>query len=264
MNRSPGTTVAWLGLLGLCALGLTVSAMFALIVPDYRGITFYSVMASLCLSELVLFGYSAYFLTVPQTVKRPSPAVRMRILVLIVLWFLVILISGVVAVHPAQADTFYSDKVLVFQAILTFFLLAGAFFLHRQDVWIQQRDDAPMRERVHLQSYAGGVDALIDTLRSLANRLPAHAVELDRLTKRFDLLKSQLLSVSPVAERPMDRLVEPISTEEVESQIRSLREQVTQLGQVEEGQLGERVVTVRENVDTLIALLRRREDVIAF
>ena len=113
MPRSPLTTVLCLSLLLLCGMGLTIVSFFALIVPEDRGPTFYVVLASLCAAEAVLFGYLAYFATVPHSVKRPSPAVRMRILVLVIIWFLIVLCTGIFAVHPGQADTFFSDKIII-------------------------------------------------------------------------------------------------------------------------------------------------------
>lgn len=264
MDRSPGTTLLWLALLGLCAVGLTIAAFYAFIVPEYRGMTFYSVMTSICIAEVVFFGYFAYMLTVPHTVKRPSPAARMQIMVLVVIWFLAILISGSIAVHPSQTGTFYSDKIVLFQAIFTFLLLLGAFFYHRQDVVIQQRDEVPQRERVHLQSYAMGVDGLLDSLRLLGERRPDSAVELDRLTKRLDTLKSQLMSVSAAAEGHADRLVQPISPQEIEQQLRQLHDGVGHLTKATGQEFGEQMLQVRRSVDSLIALLRRREDAITF
>jgi hypothetical protein len=264
MNRSSGTMVFWLGLFALVAIGLTVASFFALVVPDDRGQTFYSVMVSLCVAELVLFGYSAYMLTVPQTVTRPSPAVRMRIMVLVVIWFLIILISGAVAVHPDRADTFYGDKIILFQCILTFLFLMGAFFFHWQDVSLQVRDAAPQRERVHIQSYTTGMDDLLTIVRRLEDQYPESAVDVDRLAKKLDSLKTQLLTVSPVAQRPTERLVQPVDTEQIEQQLREIHETVKALADAAEGEVAEKIRAAGGSVDDLAGLLRRREDVISF
>ncbi len=264
MHRATVSTVVWLALLCLAAIGLTIASFYAFLIPEYRGITFYSVIASTCAAELVLFAYLGYVLTVPHTVKRPSPAVRMRILALVVLWFLVILVSGSVAAHPSQADSFYSDKILVFQSILTFLLLLGAYFFHRQDVLVQVRHDEPLRQRVHLQSYAVGIDELADVLRSATERHPAGALELDRLAKRLDTLKSQLMSVSPVAEREPARLVAPLNTEQIEERLREVHDRVRRLAEAGDDVLGEHLVRARQSVDALLGLLRRREEVTAF
>ncbi len=264
MNRASGITLFWLVLLGAAAVALTVSTFYAFVLPDHRGPTFVSVIASTCVAEIVLFGYAAYFLTVPHTVKRPSPAVRMQILVLVVIWFFIVLVTGAVAVHPTLSDTFYSDKILVFQSILTFLMLAGAFFLHRQDVVLQVREEAPQQSRVRLQSFAGGVDALMDTLRSLAGQRPAQAAEIERLTKRLDTLKTQLLSVSPVAEREPERKVEPLSDEEIVEGLKQLHQSVAGLSSAGDEQIENRLASVRRELDALSGLLRRREDVLTF
>lgn len=264
MNRSPAATVAWLGLLLLAAIGLTVGTFYAFLLPEDRGTTFYLVVTSTCLAEVVLFGYTAYFLTVPHTVTRPSPAVRMRILTLVVIWFFIMLVSGSVAVNPAMADTFYGDKIIVLQAILTFLLLLGAFFFHRQDVVLQMRDEAPQRQRVRVQSFAGGVDAMLVSLRGLAGEHPNCATEVERLAKRVDTLKSQLLSVSPLAQREMGRQVEPVSDEDIVAGLRRLHGAVETLAGAGAEQLDEPLAAVRREVDGLSALLRRREDVITF
>lgn len=263
MNRAPAT-LAWLGLLLLAAIGLTVGTFYAFLLPEHRGTTFYLVVTSTCLAEVVLFGYVAYFLTVPHTVTRPSPAVRMRILTLVVIWFFIVLISGSVAVHPSLADTFYGDKIIVLQAILTFLALLGAFFFHRQDVVLQVRDEVPQRERVRMQSFAGGVDALLVSLRGLAGQHPDRATDVERLAKRVDTLKSQLLSVSPLTEREMGRQVEPVSDEEIVEGLRQLHGAVKGLTEAGAEQLEEQLQKVRREVDGLSALLRRREDVITF
>jgi len=264
MNRAPLSTLVWMGLLLICAIGLTIAGFFAFIVPEDRGLTFHSVLVSSCVAELILASYLAYFLIVPHTVKRPSPAVRMRVLQLLVIWFLVILVSGAFAAAPANADTFFSDKIILFQAIVTFFLLLGVYFLDRQDVMLQLQEEAPQQERVRLQSYSGGVDALFDSLHWLAERRPQNALEIDRLVKRLDTLKSQLLSVSPAAQREPGRMVQPVSVEGIEEPLRQLQEGVAQLSAAADDQFESRLMRVRQNIDALTALLRRREDVMTF
>ncbi|MCX7429278.1 MAG: hypothetical protein NTW96_27090 [Planctomycetia bacterium] len=264
MERAFWSTLIWLALLWLCAIGLTIASFYAFVLPENRGLTFGSVIVSSCLAEFALFGYLAYFLTVPHTVARPSPAARMRILFLLVVYTLLVLISGSFAVHSSLRDTFFSDKIILFQSILTFFLLLGAYLLHRQDVVLQIRDDAPQKERVRLQSYSVGLDALVDSLRSLSDRHESQAGELDRLVKRLSTLKSQLLAVSPVAQREPARMVEPLSTADIEQGLLDLHADVGRLTEIDEAQFGGQVVKARGKADELIGLLRRREDVTSF
>lgn len=260
MNRSPAVMLFWLGLFTLFAIGLTVAAFYTLILPEDREATFYSVMVSLCVAEMILFGYLAYLATVPESVERPSPAARMRILVLVVIWFVIMLIAGSIAVHPSQADTFYSDKIILLESIVTFLFLLGAFFVHGQDVSIQVRDEVPQQGSIQLQTYAGGVDELVDAIRRLQERCPDSSLVLDRLGTRLDTLKTQLTAVSPVTDRPMGRLAEPVSSEQIETRLRELRKVVLGLRDANEAELD----GVGERVDSLISLLRRREDMTTF
>lgn len=264
MTRSPVITVLCLLFLALCGIGLTAASFHALIVPAYRSLTFYCAMTSLCFAEFVLFGYLAYMATVPQSVKRPSPAVRMRIMVLVIIWFLVVLITSIVAVHPSTADTYFSDKIIIWQAIATFLCILGSFFLHWQDVNIQQRDDAPQRERVRLESYAGGVSSLLATLRRSGDRHPDSALQVDRAMTKLDTLKSHLLSVSPMAERPTERLVPGIDVAKVESQLTAIHSSFAPMGQLDERQFEVQLTAICEQVDAVIELLRHREDAITF
>ncbi len=263
MTRSIHVTLAWLGMLWLLAAALTVVAFLSFIIPDYRGLTFYSVLVYICFSELILFGYIAYLFTVPQTVKRPSQAVRIRIMTMVVLWFLAILVTGIVAVRPSLADTFYSDKILFFHLLLTFLLLLGAYFIQRQDVVIQMRQDVPQRERVRFQSYSGTIQASIDCVRSVSLNKPGSVLELDDLAKRLDTLKTQLLSFSPVAERDQTRMVQPPSLNGFGEQLQALYDSTKKLSNITNENIVEEIGKIRSATDSLISSLRSREDMIS-
>ncbi len=263
MTRSGPVTVAWLGLLWLLAAALTAAGFFSFIMPDYRGLTFYSVLSYVCFSELVLFGYMAYLLTVPHTVRRPSQAVRLRIMVLVVIWFFVVLITGCVAVRPSLADTFFSDKIILFHLLFTFLLLLSAYFMHRSDVGIQIQQDFPQRQRVQFQAYSGAVQASVECVRAVGASNPECALDLDNLAKRLDILKTQLLSISPAAEREQARTVRPPSLEGVEDRLRALQDSVKQLERTTAEKLGEQIGKIRTATDSLISNLRDREDMLS-
>jgi hypothetical protein len=264
MNRSPGKTLVVTAVLWAVAVAVTTAGFFTFIVTPERGTTFYAVWLYTCFAELVLFGYAAYLMTVPHTVTRPSPAVRNRTMVMIVIWFIVILAMGCIAVHPNLRDTFYSDKVIFFQVVLTFLLLLGAYFMHRQDVGIQVAQEQPERERVRLQAYSGAVQAAVDVIKELGSHNPDRLVLLERAEKRLETLKSVLLSASPVAERDRERLVSPVSTEEVESGLRKLNEALEVLKTSSQEDFEGAVTRVRETADRIIAALRHREETIRF
>jgi hypothetical protein len=264
MARSIATTLAWLGLLWLLAAALTVAGFYSFVIEDDRGATFYCVLSYVCFAELILFGYVAYLWTVPHTVQRPSRAVRLRVMVLVVIWFLAILVTGCLAVHPSAADTWYSDKILLFHLILTFLLLVGAYLLHRADVTLQLQRDAPERERVTLKSYSGMVQTSIESVRSLSGRDMEHMKALDHLAKRLDLLKSQLLSVSPTARREQARTVAVPALEGIEERLGAIQGSVRAMETAKKEAIGEQIAKIREATDSLIASLREREDKLSY
>ncbi|MBN1359211.1 MAG: hypothetical protein JW993_01400 [Sedimentisphaerales bacterium] len=264
MARSATTTVAWLGLLWLLAAALTIAAFYTFIIPDYRDNTFYVVMSFFCFAELILAGYTAYLWTVPHTVQRPSRAMRLRVMVLIVVWLIAIFITGILAVRPSAADTWLSDKILLFHLILTFLLLVGVYMLHRADVAIQVLRDAPERQRVTIASYSSLVQTSIESVRSLGERHSEHMEALDGLAKRLDTLKSQLLSVSPAAQREQARAVAIPSVEGLEDKLRTLQKAVAVIGGAEKEAVGKQIASVRKATDTLIASLREREDMLSY
>ncbi len=263
MARSTASTVVWMVVLWLFAVGLTVAGFLSFILPEYRGLTFYSVLVFSCFAEAVMFGYLAYLLTVPHTVKRPSHATRNRIMVAVVIWFLLVMTCSSIAVIPSVSDTFFSDKVVLFLMILTFFLLLSAYFMTRQDVVIQERTDAPERERVQIQSYAGGVETWMASLREVVRRVPQRAMELDGVLKRMDTLKSQLDSVPPHAERDRCSWVEPATAVDLAAKLRILSDAVRELADGEDSQIEEAALQVRQATDDAIAALRHREDTLA-
>ena len=263
MTRSVPITLAWLGVLWLLAAALTVAGFVSFIIPDDRGPSFYSVVSYICFSELIVFGYVAYLLTVPHTVKRPSQAVRLRIMVLVVIWFLAVLITGCIAVRPSLADTFFSDKIILFHLLFTFLLLLSAYFMHRSDVAIQIQQDVPQRQRVQFQSFSATIQASIECVRALSASNPECAADMDNLAKRLDTLKTQLLSISPAAEREQARVVPAPSLEGIEDRLGALHDSVKQLQSTTAEKLGEQIGEIRSATDSLISTLRDREDVLS-
>ena len=264
MARSVPVTITWLGILWLLAAALTAAGFFSFIIPEYRGLTFYSALVFICFSEFILFGYTAYLFTVPHTVTRPSQAVRLRIMVVVVIWFLAVLITGCIAAHPSRSETFFSDKILLFHLLFTFVLLLIAYFMHRSDVTIQIQQYAPQRQRVHFQSYSGAIQASIECVRTVGASNPECALDLDNLAKRLDTLKTQLLSISPAAEREQTRSVRPPSLEGVEDRLRALQDSVKQLENTTTEMLDEQIGKIRSATDSLISNLRDREDMLSF
>lgn len=259
MKRSAASVILWMFLLLVAAMGLTAVAYLSLVPPEGRHRAFWAGLISSCAAELVVFAYIPYVMLVPRTTERPSAAVRNRVLAMVVLWTAAMIISGAIAAAPSVADTFYGERVVLFQMMLTFVLLLSAYMLDRQDVILQMRDAPAGRERTELQSYALDVERLHDRLGRLAGHDPAQDAELDELGKRLETLGTQLASASPWGERGLGRAVPPVTLEEVCQALRHVHEQLEQLTQVSTDQSSDGVLVARQAVDAALAILRHRE-----
>ena len=173
-------------------------------------------------------------------------------------------IEDTISSAASLADTFFSDKIILFHLLFTFLLLLSAYFMHRSDVAIQIQQDLPQRQRVQFQAYSGAVQASIQCVRAVGASNPECALDLDNLAKRLDTLKTQLLSISPAAEREQARTVRPPSLEGVEDRLRALQDSVKQLESTTTEKLGEQIGKIRSATDSLISNLRNREDVLSF
>jgi hypothetical protein len=260
MKTSSGWTVCGILLLCAMAMAVTVAGFYTFIIPGFRSTTFHAVLTFLIFGEVLLSGYLAYVLTIPHTVQRPSAAVRQRSMVLIIVWFLVILALGCAAVRPAMADSFLADSVIFFQLLLTFFLFVSIYFVHRQDVVIQLSREGPEKEREQLLAYAGGIQQLKESLETLRRHRPEHQAEMDRLAKRLDTLKTQLLAAPPPTEREGGRLVPPLPLSEVENRLRAVHAEAERAKQASGEQIGQEIDRLRDTLDGLISAMRQRQD----
>lgn len=258
------STTVWMVLLAIAAVALTVVTFFSLIIPEYRKATFYQVVVGICLAEVIFFGFLGYLLSAAQRGNDPAHAVRLRTMSLVTVWFLFVSVSGAFAVMPRYADSLYSDKILIWQMLLTFAVLAWAFFFSRQQAVLEEKSTEPERQRAQVQSYALGTDTLLAELRRLGGRRPAKAVELDRLTKRVDTLRSELQGAFPRTERAAGQLVDPAPLERIEGSLRGLHDQVERLDQVSEGQLDQELERAHRLVDDAIAAVRQRQKALTF
>lgn len=256
-------------LLGLCVLfvmaaGITIAAYLSFIIPEYRGESFYAAMVSSCIAEMVFFGYLGYTIGARSSPNQPDSAVRMRLMMLITLWTLAILITSGISVDFDYADTFFSDHIVLLQLIFTFLAFAAVFFQHRQATAVQMRDAAPQRERRQLESYAGGLDALLDEVRALAGRKPDHTVALDTLVRRIDTLKTQLLSVSAAMSRETGRPAEPADRALIEQRLNQLHDEAARLASAGDDDFVEQMQKTRSAADRALTALRQREDTLTF
>ena len=264
MPRHTLATTLWLGVLYLVTAGITVVVLHSFILPEHRGQTFYTVLMGACVAELAFFAYLLHLLTAEGGTQTSGHPVRLRTMAMVAFWTVAILVSGGIALAPSLADTFYADKLLAFQLIFTFLVLAGAYLFHRQGAVLEDAQAAPRQERVTLQSFAAGIDPLLAITTAVVQRWPAGAVELDRLAKRLDTLRTQLLSVSPAAQRDGPRAVQPVTAEEIERHLRDVHAQVRDLAEAAPEALPGLVTRVSQAVEGAVSTLRLRGESLTF
>jgi len=263
MKRSPAVTSAWMIVFFLCVGGLTVAAYVSLVIPDYRNFSFYVAVVSSCVAEFAFFAMLLY-VALPGEAAPASAATRRRIAVPVFLWMLAVLIGSAVSVIPSVADTFYADKLLLFILAATLLMFIGVFFLQRQDVVIAESRAEMDAGRVRIQTFSAGILPLMEKVRRLIGHGGIDESALETLAKRLDVLRSQLLSVSPQPAREEGRPVAPVSDEEIEVRLRSVHQSIDQLTSASAEVAGERVDACRAAVDEVIAALRHREDALTF
>lgn len=264
MKRIKPTMSGGLTVLLLIAVGLTIATFYSFIIPEDRGEAFYSGIFACCIAEVVLFYWLRYTLAARSVPDHPDLAVRMRLMLLVVGWTLVILVTSSVAADPDNADTFFTDKIIIFQLIITFLAFGAFFFQYRQAVALQIRDDVPQHERRRLESCAGGLDPSLADLRALASREPDHAVALEGLAKRIDTLKTQLQSASANTSGDRYRPVNPADAGLIEERLNELHDELAQLLSASGEQLADKLEKVRSTADRVLATLRQREDAVTF
>jgi len=264
MPRQTLATTLWLGVLYLIAAGITVVVLHTFVLSEHRGETFYTVLMGVCVAELAFFAYLLHMLTAEGGAQTSGHAVRLRIMGMVAFWAVAILVSGGIALAPSLADTFYADKLLAFQLVFTGMALAAAYLFHRQGTVLEDAQTVPQQERVRLQSFAAGIDPLIAITTAVADHWPAGAVELDRLAKRLDTLRTQLLSASPATRRDGPRAVQPVADEEIERHLREVHAQVLDLAQAGTEALPGLVASVSQAIDGAVRTLRLRGDSLTF
>lgn len=260
MNSIRLTTLAWVALLFLAAVGVTLAGFYTFVIPDHRGMTFYQAVAGCCAAELVFSAFLVFTVSASLDRGTPGHAVRLRVMTLVTVWTVILVITSAAAVAPARADSFFSDKILVWQLVLTFFMIAGAYFMQRQSAVVEAISAEPQRQRTQIRSYTGGVEGLLAKLQGLSRRLPAKATEVDRLYKRVDTLRTQLMSNLAIGERATARPVEPPAPEQIEDRLRQLQEQIDRLCGTDATAFDAELEKSRQAVDAAVAVLRQRRD----
>lgn len=264
MNRTRLAAAVSLAVLAILAVVITVVTFDTLITPEFRNRTFHHVVTTCCLAELVFFGYLAFLFWAGSRGSDPAHAVRLRTMTLITLWALAIIVSGAFAVAPSYTDTFYSDKILIWQLLVTFLVLAAAIVLHQQQAAVEAGSAGPQQERAQVQSYALGLDPLLSLVTALSQKRPAQAVTLDHLRKRLETLRHQLSASFPRTDRVAGRLVEPVSLQALEQELRALHDRIEGFAEVPEAQLEAETGKARELIDRAIVAVQHRQKALSF
>ncbi len=263
MNRIHPATLIGLLILFLFAAGITVAAYFSLIVPEDRNQAFHAGLIASCTAELVFFGYLLYVIGGGWSPSQPDAANRLRLMAMIAFWTLTIIISGGIAAAPDNADTFFSQKIVVMQLIFTFLVFLAMFFQHRQAVVVQMRDAVPQAQRRRLESYAGGMDNLLADLRSLAARNPDRLVEIEALSRRVDTVRTQLLGTGAIIPRD-GRPVAPAGDELIEQRLGAVHDAIAALAVADPQQMADSFARARDTVDQVLSSLRQRDNALTF
>jgi hypothetical protein len=259
MPRNLSTVLA-LDIGFIAAAALTIGGYYAFI-PFQDTSTFVTAVISSCLAELVVFGYIVYAVTVRDVRGQPGTPLRTQVFFLIVAWAVLILLSSVVAALTSFAGTFIANRIVLIQLLLTFILGVAVFVSHRQQAVLDDRNAIPQQERTYLQASSGGIDALLSILRSVALRRRDRSAPLDRLSKKLDVLKTELLSASP-APLPDGRQLptQPPDYAEVRRMLQSLHEQVNRLRDASDDSFDQELAKAGEAAEQVSLTLSRREN----
>jgi hypothetical protein len=263
MNRIHPATLIGMLLLFLLAAAITVAAYFTLVVPEDRNQAFHAGLIASCLAELVFFGYLLYAIGARSSPDQPDVANRLRLTVVTTFWTLTIIVTSGIAAAPSNADTFFSDAIVVIQLIFTFLVFIAVFFQHRQAVVVQIRDAVPQAQRRRLESYAGGMDDLLANLRSLAARAPDWVVEIEALSRRVDTVRTQLRGAGAVMPRD-SRPVTPADDALIEQRLAAVHDAIATLTAADPQRTADSLARARDAVDQVLAALRQRENALTF
>jgi hypothetical protein len=191
-QRSVGATLFWLSLLFLLAAAVTCAA-FAVFVPGPdRGKTFYVALSIVVAAELVFFAHLAHSALARAGVPTASAATRFHVHGLILLWFVLAVVTAIIAADPDRADTLAADRVLVVYLILTFLFFAAAYFVYSRDLQVEEADREVAAERKHVAAQAVDVEQVMATVRQLGRAHAECALAADGVVKKLDIVRSEL------------------------------------------------------------------------
>jgi len=188
-GRNPIGVLFWTMLFCFAVCAITIISFISFFPPDLRGKTFFIVIGMICISEIVFFIYTAYSLIISGKEGGGDPAVRNLIHIFIGVWWLLLLLTGIIAILPSYADTFFSDKIILIQVIITFFLFACAYFLSSKSRQVESIKVEKQQESLEMEKYIKEFSLMISKFQTLGEKYPEHLIRLDRLTKKIESLQ---------------------------------------------------------------------------
>ncbi|MFO7976704.1 MAG: hypothetical protein R6V12_18980 [Candidatus Hydrogenedentota bacterium] len=252
-------------LAGLCliAIELTVVLFYISISPANRGTPFFAALIACCVAEAVFFlylGFSMNLLSAPDASDAP---IRMQVSTVVILWMLVIIVTSIIGVVPGISDSFYARNLTLIQFIITFFFGGAALFFHRQGLVLADMDRAPQTERQYLASFTQDMDQLDNELRQLAGKCPEHAVQIESLQKRIDIISTQLSSASPDRPHGTWRATDPANSTLIQTRLHELSTVLAGLGpDTDDDDLNAAIERAGNAAENVLSALRQRESAI--
>jgi HPt (histidine-containing phosphotransfer) domain-containing protein len=255
--RRNDLTVLGLAAGGLGTIGLTIAGYFTFIPPWHHTLTCKAALISSCFAEAILYLFLAYALTAPRLRGQPDAAPRIQTSSLVAIWALLIVGSSAWAARPSQANTWFSDQILFFQAAITLLAFMGAFFFNRQAAMVEESQAGPQAARNQVRSLALTLDELLGIVRSAGPANAGSATALDQLARKLDLVKSQL-QAAPPAQGGLPSLP-AVSSGELTELIARLESEVRGLRAASAEGLHEHILKASEVAEQTAQALRRRQ-----
>ena len=190
--RSMLSSIFWmllLFLLGACVTWVVFSVFIA--GPD-RGMTFFFALSFVIAAEFVVFLHLANPGARAGSGVSSSPATRYMAQGAIFVWFILTLIVAAFAVHPSRADTITSDKILIIDLILTFFLFAVLYAIYAKDLQIGQINQQLADERTDFKFDIPAIEEVMRFAGELGSKHNEQLALADRVGKKVDTLRSAI------------------------------------------------------------------------
>lgn len=255
--RSMLSSILWMFLLFLFGACVTCAVFCVFVMGPERGMTFYFALGLVIAAEFVLFLHLAN----PGARAggtSSSPATRYMAQGAIFIWFILTLIVAAFAVHPSRADTIASDKILIIDLILTFFLLVCLYAIYAKDLQIGQINQALADERAEIQFDIPALEEVMRFANELGGKHKEHAVLADRVRKKIDTVRSAIDGVM-VSESALT------SDSGGEDWPRKIQEQIAKLvgfsseSDMNSEQAQEALDKTAKQADTILSTLKQRE-----